>query len=100
VYEGSDFAESLECSFFANSVSITGNTEDKSGLVTLYVSKVANPPDEITTDNLLVKTYDGFKKEIIAKSFANLDPFQFTFHFPGPLIKINGDQPIIVERGT
>jgi hypothetical protein len=90
----------LECSFFANSISVSGNTEDKQGIITFEVSKVVNPPDEVTTDNLFIKTYDGFKKEIIAKSFPNLDPFTFSFHFPGPLIKINDDSVIIVERGT
>lgn len=39
----------------------------------------------------MVKTYDGFKKEIIEKSYKNLDPWTFTYTYPGPLITINDD---------
>ena len=52
---------------------------------------MANPSAEITTGNFIVKVYDGFKKEIVEKSFKNLDPWSFSYTFPGPLIKINGD---------
>lgn len=77
-----------------------GQTEDKNGIISFNVTGVANPPDEVTIDNILIKTYDGFKKEIVEKSYKNLDPWTFSYKFPGPLITINNDEVITVERGT
>lgn len=34
------------------------------------------------------------------KSFPNLDPWVFSYNFPGPLIHVNDDNLIVVEAGT
>lgn len=39
-------------------------------------------------------------KKIIERSFANLDPFNFFYSYPGPLIRVNNAEDIYVERGT
>ncbi|CAD8173591.1 unnamed protein product [Paramecium pentaurelia] len=96
----STFAQKLTCTSLTNSITIQGNTEDKNGIITFNVTEIANPSDEVTIDQILVKTYDGFKKQIIEKSYKNLDPWTFTYKFPGPLITINDDSVITVERGT
>lgn len=59
-----------------------------------------NPIDAGYSDNIYVKTYDGLNTKIIERSFKNLDPFTFLYKYPGPLIHINGDNTIFVERGT
>jgi len=61
---------------------------------------VTQPQEEVVTDSFYIKTYDGFNKKIIARSYSNLDPFYFTYKFPGPLIVINADKDIMVYRGT
>ncbi|CAD8123188.1 unnamed protein product [Paramecium sonneborni] len=96
----STFASKLTCTSLTNSITIQGNTEDKNGIITFNVTDIANPSDEVTIDQILVKTYDGFKKQIVEKSYKNLDPWTFTYKFPGPLITINDDSIITVERGT
>lgn len=88
------------CNSKSNSVTLQGNTVDVNGAISFNISEIMNPPDEITVDNMLVKTYDGFKQEIVEKSYKNLDPWVFSYVFPGPLITFNDDQAITVERGT
>lgn len=70
------------------------------GIIIFNITNVLNPSSEITSGNLLVKVYDGFKKEITEKSFPNLDPWLFSYFFPGPLILVNNDEPVVVEAGT
>lgn len=61
-------------------------------------------------------TFDGYGKEIIEKSYPNLDPTAFSFVWLGPLIKaikpnnnfinlflflkVNNDMPVFIDRGT
>ena len=44
--------------------------------------------------------YDGFNKKVLQRSYHNLDPFYFSYVYSGPLISVNGDSNIVVERGT
>lgn len=59
-----------------------------------------NPTEAGSTSPILIKAYDGFNKNIISKTFFNIDPSYFTFTVPGPFITVNNDSVIIVERGT
>jgi hypothetical protein len=45
-------------------------------------------------------TYDGFNKRILERSYPNLDPFYSSYSYLGPLITVNDEQEIIVEKGT
>ena len=90
----------LFCYALSNSIYINGQSFDYSGVVTFNITNLANPPDEGSINNIIIKTYDGFNKEIIEKSYINLDPWTFNYTYPGPLITINNDQLITVERGT
>lgn len=45
-------------------------------------------------------TYDGFNKRILERSYPNLDPFYSSYSYLGPLITVNSDEEIIVEKGT
>ena len=56
--------------------------------------------EEVSSDSFYIKTYDGFNKKIIARSYANLDPFYFDYVFPGPVITINNDNEINIAKGT
>jgi len=94
------FGKALNCEIISNRVWITGNTNDFSGNLLLKVKQVDNPIDEVSTDNLVIRTYDGVNKKVIERSFENLDPFYKSYQYPGPLIIINNDEPIIVAKGT
>lgn len=66
----------------------------------MTVSGILNPTDSGKCDNINVRTYDGMNKKIIERSFENLDPFNFIYAYPGPLIIVNGGNDITVDRGT
>lgn len=100
IHDNKVFAETTTCSSSSNSITVSGHIADVNGIISFNVSEVANPPDEVTIENIYIKTYDGQKKEIVEKSYRNLDPWTFAYKFPGPLITINEDQLITVERGT
>lgn len=38
--------------------------------------------------------------QIIERNFANLDPFKYSYQYPGPLIKVNDENTVTIERGT
>lgn len=42
-------------------------------------------------DNIYIRTYDGLNKKIIQRSFLNLDPANFYYSYPGPLITVNSN---------
>lgn len=66
----------------------------------ISVYNVLNPITNGSCDNINVRTYDGMNKKIIERSFENLDPFNFFYTYPGPLIRVNNANDIYVERGT
>jgi hypothetical protein len=39
-------------------------------------------------------------KIVIERSFNNLDPYKFYYTYPGPLIQVNHDESITIDRGT
>ena len=95
-----DFSPVVTCSFSRNTLSIMGQTEDYSGNVGFVVRNIENPVEKGTAKNILLKTYDGLNSLILERSFKNLDPFFFTYQYPGPLIYINNDETITAIRGT
>ena len=95
-----DFSPVVTCSFSRNTLSISGQTEDYSGNVKFVVRNIQNPIEKGTAKNILLKTYDGLNSLILERSFKNLDPFFFTYQYPGPLIYINKDETITAIRGT
>jgi hypothetical protein len=94
------FGTALNSDVRRNRVWIEGNTNDFSGEIKLKIKGIASPLDEVLTDNIVIRTYDGVNKKIIERSFENLDPHYKTFVYPGPLIIINDDKPIVVSKGT
>lgn len=96
----SNLGENIKCKLDKRTLSLSGHTEVLTSDISFTVFDIFNPLDEITTATLFMRTYDGFKREIIQRSFENLDPFMFNFFYPGPLIIVNEDKPIYVERGT
>lgn len=66
----------------------------------MKVRRIDNPIDEVTSDNFVIRTYDGINKKVIERSFENLDPFYKTYKYPGPLIIVNENKPIVIARGT
>ena len=91
---------SINCSIINNRVYIRGNPQPFSGHLDLKISKLLNPLDPATSSYFYIKSYDGFKKQIIERSFYNLDPYFFTYTLLGPTIIINNDAPLIIEAGT
>lgn len=92
--------ETLSCDIENNKVSVVGNLVSISGLAELYINNLLNPTEIGSTDPIIIKLYDGFNKNIISRTFYNIDPSDFSFSVPGPLITVNGNSTIIVERGT
>lgn len=88
------FATSLKCNSYRNRVTADGNFFDFVGAMFIRLKSVLNPIEEGITDFLYVRTYDGLNFKIIERNFANLDPFKYTFKFPGPLIKVNSEKDI------
>jgi len=94
------FAASLTCNVKSNKITVVGNPNAYTGNIIFTVHGVENPVEPGLAGNIRIKTYDGFNKLIVERSFRNLDPFTFTYTYPGPLITVNNEQPIRVERGT
>jgi len=92
--------DTLTCSIENNKVSVTGNLVSISGVADLYINNMLNPTEVGAIDPIIIKLYDGFNKNIISRTFYNIDPSDFSFSVPGPLITVNGNSTIIVERGT
>jgi len=61
---------------------------------------LTNPIYNGQSDVIYVKTYDGVNFRIIQGSYKNLDPFSFYYVYPGPLVTVNDNQDIHVNRGT
>lgn len=89
-----------DCQLISSRIYVKGNPSPFRGNLILQISGLRNPLTEVTTDYFYVKTYDGFRKDIIERSFYNLDPFFQTYKYPGPLITIAGDTPVTIEAGT
>ena len=79
---------------------VNGHPSELNGDVGVQIKRIKNPLEEILTDSFFVRTYDGLTREIVQRSFENLDPFNLNYVYPGPLIIINDNQPIYCERGT
>ena len=81
-------------------ITINGQPDELSSDVSFSLKKIVNPLDEVKTESFFVRTYEGFTREIIQRSFENLDPFKLSYFYPGPLIIVNDGQPIYAEKGT
>jgi histone deacetylase 6 len=79
---------------------MTGSTADYVGNMLVYLDEVTNPLTEVTARSIIVETYDGFNKVIADRSYYNLNPTRYTYTYPGPLITVNNDETVFVERGT
>ena len=90
----------LTSTVIQNRVYATGNPETFIGNLGMTFNLIDNPPLSGLTGDLTVITYDGFNKYIIERSYPNLDPFSFEYSYSGPLIVVNDDVEIIVEKGT
>eukprot|EP01019_Chilodonella_uncinata_P004134 GABU01005024.1.p3 GENE.GABU01005024.1~~GABU01005024.1.p3 ORF type:complete len:171 (-),score=50.15 GABU01005024.1:34-546(-) len=73
---------------------------DLIGNLAFTLRSIKNPLDQVVTESFFIRTYDGSTRQIIQRSFENLDPVKLNFTYPGPLIIVNNDQPIFVEKGT
>ncbi|CAD8094793.1 unnamed protein product [Paramecium primaurelia] len=94
------FAATLKCSSYRNRITSSGNYEDYVGRMYIQLKKVLNPIEKGESDFFYIRTYDGLNLRIIERNFANLDPFKFSYEFPGPLIKVNNEKTVTIERGT
>ena len=93
------FVGKLDCWIIRNRVYIQANENDYKRNLVLKVNLVENPILSGKIDNIFVVVYDGFNNIIIEKSYQNLDPFRFEYVYPGPLITVNKEEDIVVERG-
>ena len=87
------------CTQQYDTVKIVGPNTDFVGNMIIYLSNVQNPRSEITSKTTIVKTYDGLNKQIIDRSYANLNPNRFVYKYPGPLIGVNNDEVLQLNPG-
>ena len=94
------YTSALNCTVHRDTVRITGQDKAYTGEISLEVKSVPNPMQEGTADSIIVKSLDEYKKKVLERTYANLNPAQVTYSFAGPLIKVNDDLPIYVYSGT
>jgi hypothetical protein len=94
------FAPVINCYSSRNSIYMSGHTQDYSGNLLYNLRQILNPTEPGIPNEMILKTYDGLNHRIIERSYRNLDFFSFNYQYPGPLIYINGDNPVTVLAGT
>lgn len=95
-----DFGTNINAYIVNNRLAITGNLQDYSGDLSLTIFRVNNPTDEVDTSAFIARSFDGNNNKIIERCYENLDPIFLSFKYPGPLIVINDDAEIIINRGA
>jgi hypothetical protein len=95
-----NLGSSLLCHQDSLLMKINNHKTDLIGNLAFTLKTIKNPLDQVTTQSFFIRTYDGSTRQIIQRSFENLDPLKLNFNYPGPLIVVNNDQPIYVEKGT
>ena len=95
-----DYATDVSCYITRNNIYITGNTAAYNGNLEITVKGITNPVYEGDTKDIQIKVYDSFGSRVLERTYQNLDPIAFSYKFPGPLITINGDDAIVIKRGT
>jgi hypothetical protein len=81
-------------------ISVNNHPAELTGDVAFTIQRIKNPLDQILSESFFLRSYDGFSRQIIQRSFENLDPIKVPYKFPGPLVIVNDDNAIFVERGT
>ena len=89
-----------DCIVYNNRIQLNGQVTDFVGNLLIYLYNVPNPLTEMIASSITVKTYDGLNFKVLDSSYANTNPARVRYTFPGPLIIVNNDQIIYVERGT
>ena len=89
-----------DCTVYNNRILLDGQVTDFVGNLLIYIYNVPNPLTEMMAKSVTAKTYDGLNFKVLDSSYANTNPTQVIYRYPGPLIIVNSDQMIYVERGT
>ena len=89
-----------DCAVYNNRILLNGQVTDFVGNVLIYLYNVPNPLTEMLASSITAKTYDGLNFKVLDSSYANTSPTRVRYSYPGPLIIVNNDQMIYVERGT
>lgn len=87
-------------SIYKNTIQIEGNDDQYYGDLEIIVGNVPNPLYANTYGSLIAYSYDSKNYNIIERTYSNVNYFDFTFEYPGPVIKINNDEVITVEAGS
>lgn len=94
------FSKVIVCNITRNRVFINGHTYNFEGDLIINLRGIMNPTYNGLSDNIFVRIYDGLNEKVIQRTYINLDPASFVYVYPGPLITINGNQQVHIERGT
>ena len=81
----------MSCKIESNKVYVDDIPADYTGNFTLKVQNVPNIVEVGTCDTIIFKIYDGINYKITEKSYWNLDPSNFEYVVPGPLITVNNN---------
>jgi histone deacetylase 6 len=89
-----------KCEVDKDRVILNGQQTAYKGNMYVRLGGVPNPISEITARSITVSTYDGLNKQILQRTYPNLNPTSFKYTFPGPVIRVNNDVSFTVDRGT
>lgn len=95
-----NLGSTLRCSQTKRLIKIKGHPEELIRDTGFTIKRIKNPLDEVKSESFFVRTYEGFSRQIVQRSFENLDPVKLQYTYPGPLIIVNDNKPIYVEKGT
>jgi hypothetical protein len=89
-----------KCSTIYSKVVMEGQTNSFQGNLMVVVQGLPNPLFDVLADYVTVEAADTFHNLIIARSYPNLDPSRFQYHYRGPLLSVNTNEKFYVRRGT
>lgn len=99
-YPLANMGSEITCIQAQRKIQISGHTSKLNGELAFNVTSIENPLDALNSKMQYIKTYDGVERNILQRTFGNLDITNTTFSYKGPVLSVNNDDPIYVEKGT
>lgn len=90
----------ISCSVTNNIVSITSDQDSLGGTLIIFLSQIQNPINAGSIGQFIIKTYDGYNRLILEKSYYNLNPLEFSYVIKGLPVIINSDMTVEVQTST
>lgn len=92
--------QAISCSAANNIVSITSDQDSMGGTLIIFLSQIQNPINAGSIGQFIIKTYDGYNRLILERSYENLNPLEFSYVIKGLPVIINSDKTVEVQTST